>query len=285
VFWLKLIFLICSDSIGDFQDLFQHNMPVLSKMRRSTAGAVAALGAGGLAGTAFMMPTSQGIGSNPAPMVATMQTHANSLRQQGASSAEEPTVSRAALAAGAMGSLAMLSHVIASRPSTSRSSQPTLVSRQAYDVSADLGSMEPLGFFDPLGFSKGDEANFRNLRAAEIKHGRVSMMAAVGAVAQHYVKFPGFENVPAGMGAVTTEPGNLGFAALFLVSGALELGVWVQSPDREPGNFGDPLGVNQYNEEMRLKELNNGRFAMFAAAGIISADLYTGLDAVEQFGL
>ena len=53
-----------------------------------------------------------------------------------------------------------------------------------------------------LGFSKGYEANFRNLRAAEIKHGRVSMMAAVGAVAQHYVKIPGFENVPAGMGVV-----------------------------------------------------------------------------------
>ena len=33
------------------------------------------------------------------------------------------------------------------------------------------------------------------------------------------------------------------------------------------------------------RELNNGRFAMFAALGIISAELYTGKDAIEQFGL
>ena len=111
-------------------------------------------------------------------------------------------------------------HSFAGRSFCARA-QSSAVSRRAYGAYINLGSMEPLGFFDPSGFSTGDEANFRNLRAAEIKHGRVSMMAAVGAVAQHYVKFPGFENVPVGMGAVTTEPGNFGVAALFLVSGAL----------------------------------------------------------------
>ena len=38
-------------------------------------------------------------------------------------------------------------------------------------------------------------------------------------------------------------------------------------------------------QEFRNKELNNGRFAMFAALGIISADLFTGKDAMQQFGL
>ena len=33
------------------------------------------------------------------------------------------------------------------------------------------------------------------------------------------------------------------------------------------------------------REINNGRFAMFAALGIIAAELYTGKDAIEQFGL
>ncbi|CAJ1340883.1 unnamed protein product [Effrenium voratum] len=106
------------------------------------------------------------------------------------------------------------------------------------------------------------------------------MMAALGAVAQHYIKFPGFESVPAGLGAVTTAPGSYGFAALFLLSGAMELAVWTQDPNKEAGDFGDPVGLGQYNEEMRNKELNNGRFAMFAALGIISADLLTGKDAV-----
>merc|ERR1719229_1508806 len=63
-----------------------------------------------------------------------------------------------------------------------------------FDPAVQLGAMAPLGYFDPAGFSKkGDENGFRTLRAAEIKHGRVAMMAAVGAVVQHYVKFPGFE--------------------------------------------------------------------------------------------
>merc|ERR1712045_374235 len=101
-----------------------------------------------------------------------------------------------------------------------------------------LGAMAPLGFFDPAGFSKvGDKEGFRNLRAAELKHGRVAMMAALGAVVQHYIKFPGFEKVPAGLGAVTSAPGTYGFAALFALAGVLELAVWVQDPAKEPGNF------------------------------------------------
>ncbi|CAJ1423000.1 unnamed protein product [Effrenium voratum] len=155
-----------------------------------------------------------------------------------------------------------------------------------FDPAKQVGAMEPLGFFDPAGFSMvGDKEGFQNLRAAEIKHGRVAMMAALGGVVQHYVKFPGFDSVPAGLGAVATPPGTFGFAALFLASGAMELGVWTQDPNKEAGDFGDPLGLGQYDEEMRNKELNNGRFAMFAALGIISADLLTGKDAMQQFGL
>jgi len=163
--------------------------------------------------------------------------------------------------------------------------EPEAGVKRNFDPSKQLGAMEPLGFWDPLGFTKvGDETGFRNLRAAEIKHGRVAMMAAVGAVAQHYVQLPGFGDVPKGLSAVATAPGSYGFAALFIVAGLLELGAWTESPNKEPGNFGDPAGLNMYTEEMRLKELNNGRFAMFAAIGIIAAELYTGLDAIEQFG-
>ena len=125
-----------------------------------------------------------------------------------------------------------------------------------FDPSTQIGAMAPLGFFDPAGFcKKGDEAGFRNLRAAEIKHGRAAMMAALGAVVQHYVKFPGFESVPSGLAAAVTPPGSYGFIALFAVSGALELGLWTESDDKEPGNFGDPVGFNQYTQEMRETQL------------------------------
>jgi len=155
----------------------------------------------------------------------------------------------------------------------------------SFDPSKEIGAMPPLGYFDPAGFCKaGDLAGFRNLRAAEIKHGRVAMMAALGGVVQHYVKFPGFEKVPSGLGAVTASPGTLGFAALFAAAGFLELVAWTEDPSKEPGNFGDPAGLNQYTQEFRERELNNGRFAMFAAIGIIAAELVTGKDAIQQFG-
>ncbi|CAE8721616.1 unnamed protein product [Polarella glacialis] len=154
-----------------------------------------------------------------------------------------------------------------------------------FDPAQQIGAMAPLGFFDPLGFSKkGDKAGFNNLQAAEIKHGRVAMMAALGAVVQHYVKFPGFESVPTGLGAVTTAPGKEGFAALFLVSGVLELAIWTQDDKKEPGNFGDPAGLNMYNPEMREKEINNGRMGMFSAIGIIAAEALSGKDGMNQLG-
>ncbi|CAE8633639.1 unnamed protein product [Polarella glacialis] len=175
----------------------------------------------------------------------------------------------------------------AMRERTSRVAlRATAAKGDVFQPAKQMGATAPLGFFDPVGFSKeGDESGFRNLRAAEIKHGRVAMMAAVGAVAQHYIQFPGFEGVPADLAAVTTAPGSYGFAALFILSGAAELAIWKQDDKKEPGNFGDPLGLGQYNEDMRGKELNNGRMAMIAALGIVAADIFTGKDGMQQLGL
>lgn len=162
-----------------------------------------------------------------------------------------------------------------------------------FDPSKQLGVTAPLGFFDPAGFCKvGDEEGFRKLRIAEIKHGRVAMMAAVGAVVQPVLQFPGFDKVPKGMGAVLSPPGTYGLAALFLVSGALELLLWKDDSSKSVdsiGDYGNPLqlGIGDpmgENEDMRNREINNGRAAMFAALGIIVAELATGKNAVEQLG-
>ena len=71
-----------------------------------------------------------------------------------------------------------------------------------------------------------------------------------------------------------------------LVSGLLEL-AWREDPsgEKEPGNYGDPFGVQMYNDEMRMKELNNGRMAMISVLGIFAAECATGKDAIQQFGL
>ncbi|CAJ1406690.1 unnamed protein product [Effrenium voratum] len=156
-----------------------------------------------------------------------------------------------------------------------------------FQPSKQFGATEPLGFFDPLGFTAvGDERGFRKLRVSEIKHGRVAMMASIGLVGQHFLKFPGFEQSPAGFSVMGRGEGVLGFFGIFLLCALLEL-AWREEPgsDREPGNYGDPFGVNMYNDEMRMKELNNGRMAMISVLGIFAAEMATGKDAMQQFGL
>jgi len=109
-------------------------------------------------------------------------------------------------------------------------------------------------------------------------------MASIGLVAQHFVKFPFFENAPAGFSIMDKGEGVLGFFGIFLACAPLELW-WRENPQKEPGNYGDPFGVNMYTEEMRMKELNNGRMAMISVLGIFAAEMATGKDAMQQFGL
>merc|ERR1719330_897303 len=46
---------------------------------------------------------------------------------------------------------------------------------------SELGVQAPVGFWDPLGFTKdGSVEAFNRRRATEIKHGRVAMLATMG---------------------------------------------------------------------------------------------------------
>ena len=111
------------------------------------------------------------------------------------------------------------------------------------------------------------------------------LFRSVGLVAQHYVKLPGFEDVPAGLGALTTSAGASGFAALVCVVGIIEAAEYANGTFRTSmGNYGDPLNLGSYTEEYRNKELNNCRMAMFAVLGQLVAEMVTGKDAIEQLG-
>merc|ERR1719409_54892 len=174
-------------------------------------------------------------------------------------------------------------------PARSEASRVTMFAeaeaKAPFQPADQLGAMAPLGYFDPAGFAKvGDEAGFKNLRAAEIKHGRVAMMASVGAVAESLFRFPGFEDVKGTFTAAGSYEPSIqgGLTVIFLFSGALEQ-IWKEQPGKDAGNFGDPFGFNQYTEEMRMKEINNGRMAMISVLGIFGAELATGKDALTQF--
>mmetsp|Transcript_67740 Transcript_67740/g.211893 ORF Transcript_67740/g.211893 Transcript_67740/m.211893 type:complete len:279 (+) Transcript_67740:65-901(+) len=166
-----------------------------------------------------------------------------------------------------------------------------------FNPADQVGVTAPLGFFDPLGFSKvGDEQGFRKLREAELKHGRVAMMASAGLLVQSVAPFRFFEEVPRGIAAAYTGIGLYGTVLLFIASGALELLVWKQDPEKDVGDFGDPAGWGVFNKDpdplrraewvqgFKERELNNGRFAMFATVGILAAEILTGKTAWAQFG-
>jgi len=154
-----------------------------------------------------------------------------------------------------------------------------------FDVTAQPGVTAPLGYFDPLGFCPlNNEVKYRKLRTSELKHGRVAMLASVGLVVQHYVRFPGdaFDQVPSGvMAPFDPIVGVLGMGGFVFTCLVAEI-IFNQDPRKEVGDFGDPFKVGMDSRDMKDRELNNGRFAMLATTGIIVAELVTGKDAVEQ---
>merc|ERR1719392_82428 len=91
-----------------------------------------------------------------------------------------------------------------------------------------VGDQEPLGLWDPAGFTKdGDVEKFKKRREVEIKHGRVSMLATIGYIVPEYVKLPGelspsqglkFADVPNGLGALSKVP-PAGIAQIFAFAG------------------------------------------------------------------
>merc|ERR1711879_724055 len=113
-----------------------------------------------------------------------------------------------------------------------------------------------------------------------------AMMGALGMPGQSLVQVPGMEGVPKSVNAIFVGNGMIGGIAVFALIGVLESVVFVQDEKKEPGNFGNPVPwFDDYSDEMRARELNNGRIAMFAAIGQIAAGLYTGKSGIEQFGL
>lgn len=243
---------------------------------KMAAGALA-LGACGLAGQAFLA------GPRGAAEVATSPALRGLVgREPALQGSDRVGAPSAVLAAAGVAALGALSAGRRGGPErASRASQVTC----NFSKETQIGAQAPLGFFDPLGFCT-DEETFKDLRAKELKHGRLAMMGALGMLTQSVVQVPGMEGVPTDVTACTVGNGQVGFVATLALIAGLEAAVFVQDPTKEPGNFGNPLPwYDDYSDEMRARELNNGRIAMFSAIGIISASLYTGKPAIEQFGL
>merc|ERR1719240_197153 len=157
------------------------------------------------------------------------------------------------------------------------------------------GISGPLGFFDPMGFSKdASEGKIKFYREVELKHARVAMLAALGfpLAEQFHPLFGGSIDVPSYIAFQETPLQTFWPAVVFVIAIAEVFSVftfqnpagsepWTISLDHLPGDLGfDPLGLKPTDaaelKEMQTKELQNGRLAMIAAAGMIAQELASG---------
>jgi len=175
------------------------------------------------------------------------------------------------------------------RPSAARSKPGNaVVVMKAFEN--ELGVQAPVGFWDPLGLSKdGDAEQFQRRRSTELKHGRVSMLAAMGYMTPEITgKFPGylspsmklqFTDIPNGLAALSKVPA-VGWVQIIAYCGFCEL-----SQDQSPGtpaskgDFGFKV-LTSKNPEQKTRKLNaelaNGRLAMMAIIGMFYQDGLTG---------
>jgi len=176
------------------------------------------------------------------------------------------------------------------------------------------GSMVGDKGFDPLGLATSQE-KLKNFREAEVKHGRLAMLAALGwplseelngpiskALGMPSLLQPGcsssnaadcaevLSRAPSVLNGGLTSVSPIYWIAIIAFSGAVEFyaSKIKRGPNYLPGDLGfDPLGLYQGKDpagklDIQLKELNNGRLAMIAITGYAFNEAATKIAVVPQ---
>ena len=149
-----------------------------------------------------------------------------------------------------------------------------------------VGSTKPFENFDPLNILKDKSENrVKFTREAELQHGRLAMIGTVSIpILEHLDKHSSVLgiNYLSSMDAYHQAPFWLGIASFE----AVRMGRgWVNPfttnttfnllENYQPGNLGN-YNMDNIEDSLLNKELNNGRLAMIAFVGILTQELVTG---------
>jgi len=200
--------------------------------------------------------------------------------------------------------------LLASAAAFQQSARP-VAARSALKMSAEglPGALPPVGFFDPLGLSAGKtDGEIKKIREAELKHGRVSMLAFLGILVGESFN-PLFDGKISGPAIYQFQQADdlvsyFWVGVLFVIAlvegqniltgwespaetNARKSGVAELRSDYVNGDLGfDPLNLKPTTEEgfneLRTKELQNGRLAMLGVAGIVAQELVNGKGVIEN---
>ena len=130
------------------------------------------------------------------------------------------------------------------------------------------------------------------LREAELKHCRVAMLAVVGFVFTDFYTLPGFEYSTVEAHDACVASGAMSQLLLWIglleVVSLISIDQMLRGSGREPGDFGfDPIGFStdpKKKADLQMKELANGRLAMFAFGGVVTQSVLTGNSFPYLFG-
>lgn len=154
--------------------------------------------------------------------------------------------------------------------------------------------------FDPFNFAVGDDTQgLYTMREAEVKHGRIAMLAAIGWVISEvlYKPIARMFHLPSLLGHGDKVPSLLNggletispvyWTTVLGLAGGLE--AWSMSKDTKPlaSDYGfDSFGFypkdNAGQERMQLAEIKNGRLAMIAVTGFAYQELFTNVGVMHS---
>ena len=165
---------------------------------------------------------------------------------------------------------------------------------EVFDYSSIAGGESGLGGrydFDPMNFAGRYPGMVPWFREAELKHGRMCMLASIGMVVPSFVRVPGeqFQGSYIGWEAHDrlVASGSLGQILLFVglaeTLGGIPAVVATMKGERAPGDFEFGATFKPTDEKelkrKQLAELKNGRLAMLAFSGQVTQAVLTGHDA------